>query len=89
MTKTKRRSGAAAEIKPLTVGSPDAMRFLGIGRTTFDRLVSSETFTVITGPNGRGYGRRMFFRLDELEVFSTTRDPEQVRKFRKEKGRMK
>lgn len=89
-TKRKKRDADALPLKPLTVPTPQAFRFLGIGRTKFDQLVDSEVFTVIADPVfGRGHGRRMYFHVDELEIFAISRDSEKVRKFRKEKGRMR
>jgi hypothetical protein len=55
----------------------------------FWRLTKENIFTQITDPRGRGLGRTIFYMVDEIELYAVTNDPEKVRAFRREKGRLK
>ena len=90
MNKTKpKKSQAKPEVKPIRMSGKDAYTFLGIGSVTFWKLSKENVFTVIASPKGRGLGRSTFYHTDELELYAVTNDPEKVRAFRREKGRLK
>lgn len=89
MTKTKLKlKRSKTELKPVSIRLPSALKFLDMARTPFGLLVQEEVFTVIS-PKGRGRGRPLYFFVDELEVFASTRNPDRVREFRAKNGRAK
>jgi hypothetical protein len=85
MTKTKKKP----VVSPLRVCRAHAARMLGMGNTKFGYLNNENVFTVITDKLGRSKGRRTYFMVDEIELYAVTNDPEKVRAFRREKGRLK
>ncbi|WP_020469123.1 hypothetical protein [Zavarzinella formosa] len=75
--------------KPVTLNGSDAAAMLSIGLSKFNALSHENVFTLIADPRGRKSGRRIFYHTDELEIYGETRNPERVREFRREIGRLK
>jgi len=88
MTKTK-KTKKKPETKPLRVNGAKAAALLSVGRDRFNDISHEGILTVIGDPRGRGRGRRTYYMVDEIELYAVTNDPEKVRAFRREKGRLK
>lgn len=72
-------------IEPKTVPFREAMERTRLSRSTLDGMIDRGVFTILA-PQGRGIGKRLYFRTDELNVYAETRDEEAVRKFREEQA---
>lgn len=78
-----------APVKPIRLRGTQAAQFIGVGLTKFWELSHEDVFTLITGPEGRKKGHAIFYLVDELELYALSNDPEKVRVFRREQGRLK
>lgn len=66
---------------PITLPLAAVLYRLTMGRTTMDRLLAGDVFTVIA-PDGRGPGKRLFLVLAEVEVYDRTRSEAAVKAYR-------
>jgi hypothetical protein len=75
-------------LKPKTIKFVDAMARLSMGRTTLRRLLARDVFSVLA-PRGRGPGKPLYLRTDEVELYDETRSEDAVRNLRARAKRLK